>query len=98
MATAEWTPTAKRELDEIHDFIGVERQSPTAAANLIREIYENANLYATQPLMGTSRDDLGEGLRIFFVKAYIVVYRPLQDGIEVVRVVDGRRNYPALFS
>ena len=44
MATAEWTPTAKRELDEIHDFIGVERQSPTAAANLIREIYENANL------------------------------------------------------
>ncbi len=98
MATAEWTPTAKRELDAIHDFIGVERQSPRAAANLVREIHDNANLYATQPLMGTSRDDLGEGLRTFSIKAYIVFYRPHQDGIEVVRVVDGRRDYPALFS
>ena len=98
MATAEWTPTAKRELAEIHDFIGVERQSPSAAANLVREIHEKANLYAAQPEMGTSREDLGEGFRVFSVKPYIVVYRALQHGIEVLRVVDGRRNYVALFS
>ena len=97
MATAEWTPTAKRELDQIHDFIGVERKSPAAAANLVREIHEKANLCATQPQMGKSREDLGEGFRIFSLKAYIVVYRPLHDGIEVLRVVDGRRDYPALF-
>ena len=71
MATAEWTPTAKRELDEIHDFIGVERQSPRAAANLVREIHEKANLYADQPEMGTSREDLGERFRVFSVKPYI---------------------------
>ena len=98
MATAEWTPTAKRELAEIHDFIGVERQSPSAAANLVREIHEKANLYAAQPEMGTLREDLGEGFRVFSVKPYIVVYRALQHGIEVLRVVDGRRNYVALFS
>ena len=28
MVTAAWTPTAERELDEIHDFIGIQRQSP----------------------------------------------------------------------
>lgn len=98
MATAEWTPTAKRELDEIHDFIGAERQSPRAAANLVREIHDRANLYASQPEMGTSREDLGEGFRVFSVKAYIIVYRAVQHGIEVLRVVDGRRNYPSLFS
>jgi plasmid stabilization system protein ParE len=97
MATARWTPTAKRELDDFHDFLGVERQSPQAAAHLVAEIHEKANLYATQPDMGTLREDLGEGLRIFSVKSYIVVYRAIRHGIEVLRVVDGRRDYPGLF-
>ena len=97
MASAAWTPTAKRELDEIHDFIGIERQSPGAAANLVREIYEKANLYATQPELGASREDLGEAFRIFSVKSYIVVYRKIRTGIEVLRIVDGRRDYPGLF-
>ena len=44
MSRAEWTRTAKRELDEIHDFIGEERQSPSAAAKLVREIHSKANL------------------------------------------------------
>ena len=97
MATALWTPTAQRELEEIHDFIGVQRQSPHAAAKLVRRIHEKANLYASQPEMGTSREDLGKGFRIFSVSAYIVVYQPMPDGIEVLRVVDGRRDYAALF-
>ena len=98
MASADWTPTAKRELDEIHDFIGIERHSPSAAANLVREIHEKANLYASQAEVGAPREDLGEGFRVFSVKAYIIVYREIRTGIEVLRVVDGRRNYRALFS
>jgi toxin ParE1/3/4 len=97
MAPAEWTPTAKRELDEIHDFIGIERQCPSAAADLVREVHEKANLYAAQPELGTSREDLGEGIRVFSVKPYIVVYQVIQHGIEVLRIVDGRRDYVALF-
>ena len=73
------------------------RWSPRAAANLVREIHEQAILYAAQPEIGTSREDLGERFRIFSVKPYIVIYRALQDGIEILRVVDGRRNYGSLF-
>ena len=80
MATAEWTPAAKRELDEIHDFISIERQSPRAAADLIREIHAKANLYASQPEMGTSREDLGKEFRIFPIKPYVVVYRCWECG------------------
>ena len=97
MSRAEWTPTAKRELDDIHDFIGIERRKPAAAAKFVRELHDKANLYSTQPLMGTSREDLGPGFRVFSHKAYVVVYRAIKDGIEVLRVVDGRRDYPALF-
>ena len=51
MPQAEWTPTAKQELDESHDLIGVERQSQSAAEKLVRDIHGKANLYATQPEM-----------------------------------------------
>ena len=43
------------------------------------------------------REDLGAGFRIFSHKAYIGVYRVVKGGIQVLRVVYGRRNYPALF-
>ena len=73
------------------------RQSRQAAADLVREIHAKANLYASQPEMGTSREDLGEGFRVFSVKSYVIVYRAMQHGIEVLRVIDGRRDYPTLF-
>ena len=47
--------------------------------------------------MGTARPDLGEDLRVFSHKRYVIVYRALADGIEVLRVVDGARDYPSLF-
>ena len=97
MTRAEWTPTAKRELDRIHDFIGVERHSQSAAEKLVRDIHEKAELYASQPRMGTSRPDLGEGFQVFSHKPYIIVFRPIPEGIEVLRVIDGRRDYEKLF-
>jgi plasmid stabilization system protein ParE len=47
--------------------------------------------------MGTARPDLGGDLRVFSHKRYVIVYRALADGIEVLRVVDGARDYPSLF-
>ena len=73
MPKAEWTPAAKRELDEIHDFIGVERRSQVAAEKIVRDLHAKAELYATQPTMGLPRPDLGAGFRVFRHKPYIVV-------------------------
>jgi toxin ParE1/3/4 len=48
--------------------------------------------------MGEVRDDLGPNIRIFaFRKNYIVLYRPLDDGIDVLRVFHTARDYPRLF-
>ena len=91
------TPTAARDLDEIYDCIAIESARPVAAERLIRDIVDKCELYATHPKMGTSRPDLGDDFRVFSHKRYVVVYRPMADGIEVIRVVDGARDYPALF-
>lgn len=54
--------------------------------------------YARQPLMGDRREDLGPGLRSFpFKKNYVVIYRPLDDGIDVLRIFHSARDYPRLF-
>ena len=43
-------------------------------------------------------DELGESLRSFPVGNYVIFYRAMQDGIEVVRVLSGFRDIPNLFT
>ncbi|WGM40609.1 Toxin ParE3 [Caulobacter sp. NIBR1757] len=55
-------------------------------------------MLAEFPNAGPARDDLAPGLRSFAVYPYVLFYRPITGGIEVVRVLDGRRNItPDLF-
>jgi toxin ParE1/3/4 len=47
--------------------------------------------------MGPSRPDIAPTLRCFRVGNYLIFYRQAQDGAEIVRVVHGARDLPALF-
>jgi toxin ParE1/3/4 len=46
--------------------------------------------------MGQSRDELRPGLRCFVVSPYVVFYRPIEDTIEVLRVLHGARDISSL--
>lgn len=49
------------------------------------------------PRQGLARDDLRRGLRIVtYARRVVIAYRIRDDGIEVVRVFYGGRNYEAL--
>jgi toxin ParE1/3/4 len=61
------------------------------------KIDQKCQVYAGQPEMGDPRPDLGENVRVFPVGAYVVVYRPLPDGILVLLVTHGSRNVPRVF-
>jgi toxin ParE1/3/4 len=89
---------AVADLDEIYDYIAVQNHSPAAADRFMDELDRKLTLYASQPRMGEARADLGEGVRVFsFRKSYVVIYRPIDDGIDVLRVFHGARDYPSLF-
>ena len=47
--------------------------------------------------MGRTRNDLATGLRSFPVGNYVILYRPLENGVEVVRVVHGSRDIEDMF-
>jgi toxin ParE1/3/4 len=46
--------------------------------------------------MGRERDDLGPALRSVAHSSYVIIFRYLDDRIQVVRIVHGRRDLPAV--
>jgi plasmid stabilization system protein ParE len=85
------------DLDAIYDYIGRTRRSPDRADQVLDRIHESCQLHAGQPGVGERRPDLGPELLVFSVSPHVVIYRPIEDGVRVLRVFDGRRDYPALF-
>ena len=97
MARVLWTRSAEVDLAEIHLYIASRAQSAAPADRWIDAIRDKCRLYATQPEMGEARPDLGADLRVLIVGEYVAIYHPVQAGIEVLRVVHGHRDFPALF-
>jgi toxin ParE1/3/4 len=89
------TREAKADARAIRSYIAKDR--PAAADRLLDDLYERFRLAATQPGMGEARSELGPDLRIFSVGNYVVVFRPMRGGIEVVRIVHGARDLASLF-
>jgi toxin ParE1/3/4 len=60
----------------------------------ITSVYENL---AAFPEMGRSRDELFPGYRSFPRGQYLIFYRLISEGVEIIRVIHGARNLDELF-
>jgi toxin ParE1/3/4 len=52
---------------------------------------------ASFPHIGRSYDDLQVGLRGLPLEGYIILYRAMEERIEIVRVANGRQDLRSLF-
>jgi toxin ParE1/3/4 len=66
-------------------------------AELLAECQFVADSLASHFVIGTARPDLGESFRVFTHKRWVIVFRPIDNGIEVIRVVDGSRDFSRIF-
>jgi toxin ParE1/3/4 len=89
-------PLAEADLDGIWDYLE-EQSSQEQAANFLRRLYAKLETLAQNPYMGRTRDELLPELRSFPFKDYVIFYFPLTNGIEVVRVLYGRRDIERIF-
>jgi len=89
-------PLAETDILEIWDYIADD--SFAAADRWVDHLDEQFRLLATQPMMGRARDELAPGVRSFSFGRYVVFYVPLDDGIDVVRVLHGARDIDAVFN
>jgi toxin ParE1/3/4 len=89
--------TAQAEEDLIDIWLYIAQDNPAAADRLLDEIEEKFVLLASQPYLGPARPDIAEECRYFPVGSYLILYRIIPDGIEIVRVVQGSRRLENLF-
>ena len=89
-------PLAEADIFEIWDYIADD--SLAAADRWVDRLDVQFRLLAAQPMMGRARDELAPGVRSFPFGRYVVFYLPLDDGIDVVRVLHGARDIDAVFN
>jgi toxin ParE1/3/4 len=82
---------AQRDLDEIWLYIAGDNLR--AADELLGELRRAFLLLVQEPMAGQSREDLIPALRFLPVRNYLIFYLPLTDGVEILRVIHGARNY-----
>ncbi len=83
-------PAAEADLEDIWLYIAAD--NPPAADRFLERILERCHLLATFPYMGQARPDLLPALRSFPIEDYVIFYRPVPDGVEIIRVLHGKRK------
>ncbi|MGK7953560.1 MAG: type II toxin-antitoxin system RelE/ParE family toxin [Xenococcaceae cyanobacterium] len=91
-----FTAPASRDIEKIVDYVA-DKSSFDSAERLLKKINQKCSKLANFPNMGRRRDELSPLLRSFPVDDYLIFYRPIENGIEVLRVVSGYRDLDALF-
>jgi toxin ParE1/3/4 len=89
-------PQAEADLIEIWTYIA--QDSPTRADKLLDEIDEKSQTLAQSPFIGKARDELRPKIRSFPIGNYVLFYQPIEEGIEIIRVLHGARDIEALFN
>jgi toxin ParE1/3/4 len=89
------TPAAEADLWEI--VLHIARDNEPAAFRLADIINEKFELLAQFPGAGPARPELLVDLRSYPVGNYLILYKPIDGGIEVLRLVHGARNLRRLF-
>jgi len=86
---------ASRDLNEIAEYFA--QNSLEAGEKFFQEFNRKCQQLVTFPNSGRSYAEIRSDLRGLTLAGYIIFYRLLDDGIEILRVVSGRRNLPSIF-
>ena len=85
-----WTARAEDDLLEIWRMIA--RDNPGAADRMLDGIDASARRLSVHPMIGRGRSELGVGVRSLVHGNYLIVYRPGEGVVEVLRCVHGKRD------
>ena len=90
------TPTSRRDYSAIWDYVA-QHGSLDSADALLRTFDDRIQFLSDFPGAGQARPELRPRLRSFPVGPYLLFYRPIRGGIELIRVLHGARNLDAVF-
>ncbi|MFQ6029313.1 MAG: type II toxin-antitoxin system RelE/ParE family toxin [Dehalococcoidia bacterium] len=94
MPTYYLRPQAAADLEEIRLYISGDNLE--AAARLLEQFRDTFRRLAEFPGLGRARPELGSELRSFPLGNYLIFYRPIDNGVDIGRVLHGSRDFEAL--
>ncbi|NEP01823.1 MAG: type II toxin-antitoxin system RelE/ParE family toxin [Symploca sp. SIO2E9] len=86
---------ASRDLEGIADYFA--QTSLETGERFFRDFNRKCQQLTAFPNSGKSYAEIRNDLRGLPIEGYIIFYRVLDDGIEILRIVSGRRNFPDIF-
>jgi toxin ParE1/3/4 len=86
---------ASRDLNAIADYFA--ENSLEAGSRFFNAFNRKCQQLVAFPKSGKSYAMIRPDLRGLTLDGYVIFYRILDDGIEILRVVSGRRDFPTLF-
>ena len=89
--------TAQAEEDLIEIWIYIAQDNPGAADRMFDNLEQRFHALADNPLIGQLRPDIAPELRYFTVGKYLILYRAVPSGVQIVRVIHGARDVSRLF-
>jgi toxin ParE1/3/4 len=92
-----WSPQSRTDILQI--YLRIAADNPSAADRFLARIERRATTLAEHPRLGPRRDQIRPGARMLIERPYLILYEIRPDDetaavekIEIVRVVDGRRD------
>jgi plasmid stabilization system protein ParE len=98
MPAAYRTETADNDLRNIAYQVGVESGRPLTADRIVDELIDCCDqLAALSPVsqIGTAAPELGRGVRLLSHRRWVIIFRYVEDGVLILRIVDGSQDYLA---
>lgn len=91
--TVHWTEAALADLEAIEAYVG--RHSPQYARQVVERLFGRSERLADHPLSGPVVPEYrDEPLREVLEAPYRIIYRVLDDQVDVLTVVHGARRLP----
>jgi toxin ParE1/3/4 len=98
MSVVTQRPAARRDVVALAEYI--RKDSPRTALRFVRAVHSTYRSVAAQPGMGGPCELAVEGLRVIAVSGFrnhLVYYRPIEDGVEILRVLHAGQDAQRIF-
>jgi len=89
-----FTSLAEQDLEAIGDYIAAD--SPKRAVSFVRELREQCQRIAQNPLGYRLRPELAEGLRSCAYGHYVIFFAASPEELAIVRILHGARDLSAV--
>lgn len=84
--------TRRTRVDMLQIWVYVAERNPPAADRVISRLNADIATLGRNSMIGESIDHLAPGLRRFASGNYVILFRPLENGVRLVRVVHASRS------